>query len=267
VLGGPLGYPVTAFALRTTLAAVAIIAGLIVFIELGRWFGARRRALPGIREELESSAIDAAVFALFGLLIAFSFSGALDRFDNRRTLIVAEATAIETAYLRLDLLPASAQPELRALFREYTESRLAYYRKITEVPEAKAERYRARAIQEVIWSHGVEAARATGDTAVIMLVTSALNGVFDAEVERIAALNRHPPLVIFGMLFAVGFASAFLAGYSTAGGPRNWARVVVFSASLAVAVFVILNLEYPRYGLIHLELADQPLHDVLERMQ
>jgi len=265
VLGGPLGYPVTAFALRTTLAAVAIIAGLIVFIELGRWFGARRRALPGIREELESSAIDAAVFALFGLLIAFSFSGALDRFDN--TLIVAEATAIETAYLRLDLLPASAQPELRALFREYTESRLAYYRKITEVPEAKAERYRARAIQEVIWSHGVEAARATGDTAVIMLVTSALNGVFDAEVERIAALNRHPPLVIFGMLFAVGFASAFLAGYSTAGGPRNWARVVVFSASLAVAVFVILNLEYPRYGLIHLELADQPLHDVLERMQ
>ena len=257
----------TAFALRTTVAAVAIFAGLIVFIEVGRWFGARRRALGEGREEHEGSAVDASVFALFGLLVAFSFSGALDRFDDRRKLIVAEATAIENAYLRLDLLPASAQPELRALFREYAESRVAYYRKITEVPEAKAERYRALDIQEVIWKQAIEAARATGNTAVLMLVTSALNGVFDAEVERIAALNRHPPLVIFGMLFAVGFAAAFLAGYSTAGRPRNWSRVVVFSASLAVSVFVILNLEYPRYGLIRLGIADQPLVDVLERMQ
>ena len=90
--------------------------------------------------------------------------------------------------------------------------------------------------------------------------------MIDVEVERIAALYRHPPFVIFGMLFAVGFAAAFLAGYSTAGRTRNWSRVVVFSASLAVSVFVILNLEYPRYGLIRLGIADQPLVDVLERM-
>jgi hypothetical protein len=252
---------VTVFALRTALAAAAILAGLVVFLELGRWFGARREG------ERESSAIDASVFALFGLLVAFSFSGASERFDHRRTLIVAEATAIGTAYLRLDLLPAGSQPALRALFREYVESRLAYYRKIAEVEEAQAERDRALAIQEVIWKQAIDAARATHDTAVLTLVASALNAVVDAEVERIAALRRHPPLVIFGMLFAVGFASAFLAGYSTAGRPRNWSRVVVFSASLAVSVFVILNLEYPRYGLIRLGVADQPLVDVLERMR
>jgi hypothetical protein len=255
---------VTAFALRTALAAAAIFAGLLVFVELGRWIGARQRAPGG---ERESSAIDASVFALFGLLIAFSFSGALERFDHRRTLIVAEASAIGDAYLRLDLLPASAQPALRALLREYVESRLAYYRKLTEVPEAEAERRRALALQAVLWERAIEAARATRETAVLTLVASSLNAVFDVEVERIAALHRHPPLVIFGMLFAVGFAAAFLAGYSTAGRPRNWSRVVVFSASLAVSVFVILNLEYPRYGLIRLEIADQPLVDVLARMR
>jgi hypothetical protein len=217
VLGEPLGYAVTGFALRTALAAAAIFAGLVAFVELGRWFGGRWRALGEGREEGAGSAIDAAVFALFGLLIAFSFSGALERFDHRRTLIVAEANAIQTAYLRLDLLPTSTQPALRTLFREYVESRLAYYRKIAEVQEARAERDRALALKEVIWKQTIEAARATGDTAVLILVGSGLNAMIDAEVERIAALHRHPPLVIFGMLFAVGFAAAFLAGYSTAG--------------------------------------------------
>jgi hypothetical protein len=257
---------VTAFALRTALAAAAIFAGLVGFVELGRWF-ARRRAPGEGREEGPSSAIDASVFALFGLLIAFSFSGALDRFDHRRTLIVAEANAIGTAYLRLDLLPASSRPALRARFREYVESRLAYYRKIADAQEAKGERDRALALQEIIWKQAIEAARGEANPAVLSLVGSGLNAVNEAEVERIAALLRHPPLVIFGMLFAVGFAAAFLAGYSTAGRPRNWSRVVVFSASLAVSVFVILNLEYPRYGLIRLENADQPLVEVLERMR
>jgi hypothetical protein len=144
---------------------------------------------------------------------------------------------------------------------------MAYYEEIADVQRAKAERNRARALQDVIWRQAIEASRAEKNPAVLSLVGSGLNAVIDLEVERIAALRRHPPAVIYGMLFAVGFASAFLAGYSTAGGPRNWSRVVVFSASLAVSVFVIFNLEYPRYGLIRLEIADQPLVDVLERMR
>ena len=258
---------VTTFELRATLVAAAMFAGLVGFVELGRWVGTRRRAPGEGRDEAPGSAVDASVFALFGLLIAFSFSGALQRFDHRRTLIVGEANAIATAYRRLDLLPAASQPTLRAFFREYVASRLTFYGMMTDVEKAKAERGRALALQDVIWKQAVEAARTTGDPAVLSLVGSGLNAMFEVEVERIAALQRHPPLVIFGMLFAVGFAAAFLAGHSTAGRPRNWSRVVMFSSSLAVAVFVILNLEYPRFGLIRLEAADRPLVEVLERMR
>jgi hypothetical protein len=87
------------------------------------------------------------------------------------------------------------------------------------------------------------------------------------EAERIAATQQHPPAAIYAMLFAVGFASAFLAGYAMAGNPRDWARVAVFAASLGVAVFVILNLEYPRIGLIRFGAADEPLAEILERMR
>ena len=72
------------------------------------------------------------MFALFGLLIAFTFSGGASRLDTRRQLIAEEANAIGTAYLCLDLLPASDQPALRGLFRDYLDSRLAVYRKLPE---------------------------------------------------------------------------------------------------------------------------------------
>jgi hypothetical protein len=257
---------VSPFELRAALLAVAMFAGLLACVELGRWFGVRRRRSGEPHEETSGSAIDASVFALFGLLVAFSFSGALDRFDHRRTLIVGEAKAIGTAYQRLDLLPAGSQPALRALFREYVRSRLAYYRKMAEPELARGEREQVLALQGAIWTQAMDAARATGNTAVVTLVGAGLAAVSEAEVERIAALRRHPPPIIFGMLFLVGFASAFLAGHTTAGKARNWPRVVVFSASLAVAVLVIINLEYPRYGFI-LGDADQPLVEVLERMR
>lgn len=257
-----------AFVLRVALVSTAMFVGLLVFVEVGRWFGSRRRArLGGGPDDPSGSAIDASVFALFGLLIAFSFSGALDRFDRRRGLIVTEANAIWNAYCRLELLPAASQAELRPLFRQYLASRLAYYPKMYEPEKAKEERDHAHAIQEEIWRQAIAGARTVGTPAVLGIVTSSVSAMSDVEVERIAATHRHPPPVIFGMLLAVGFAAEFLAGHSTSGKPRHWSRVVVFSASLSVAVFVVLNLEYPRLGLIHLGNADLPLIEVLERMR
>ena len=101
--------------------------------------------------------MDGAVFALLGLLVAFTFSGAASRFDARRHLIVEETNAIGTAYLRLDLLPASAQPALRDLFRRYLDSRLEVYRKLPDLDAAKAELARSTQLQGEIWSQAVAA--------------------------------------------------------------------------------------------------------------
>ena len=91
------------------------------------------------------------MFALFGLLVAFTFSGAASRFEDRRHLIAAEANAIGTAYLRLDLLPSDAQPPLRELFLRYLDARFAVYRQIEDVSavEESARRERAVAVDDL----------------------------------------------------------------------------------------------------------------------
>lgn len=103
--------------LLALLSAVGLLVGIILLLELGRKLGRRRRGQDGEGAGAGLGVVEGAVFTLMGLLVAFTFSGAASRFDLRRQLIVEEANAIGTAWLRLDLLPAEAQPGLRELFR------------------------------------------------------------------------------------------------------------------------------------------------------
>ena len=93
------------------------------------------------------------MFALFGLMVAFSFSGAVSRFDSRRALITEEANDIGTAYLRIELLALGDQPAMKGLFREYVDSRLETYRKLPDIAAAEAELNHSSAIQGEIWKH------------------------------------------------------------------------------------------------------------------
>src|SRR6187399_822560 len=113
-----------------------LFAGMLAAMEAGRRIGVRRRARDPEGAEIGLGTINGAVFGLMGLLIAFTFSGAASRFDKRRELVVQEANNIGTAYLRLDLLPASAQPALRERFRRYVDARIAAYRALPDAAAA-----------------------------------------------------------------------------------------------------------------------------------
>jgi len=115
------------------LFAVGLFIGMLFLLEIGRRIGARKLANDPEGARTGTGAIEGAVFALLGLLIAFTFSGAASKFDTRRQLIVEETNAIGTAYLRLDLLPASMQPALRESFRHYVDARLGAYRKLPDI--------------------------------------------------------------------------------------------------------------------------------------
>jgi hypothetical protein len=97
-------------------SAFFVLPAMLLLLEAGRRFRVHHK-VPS-----ESPAIEGAIFALFGLLLAFTFSGAVTRWDVHRQLIVEESNDIGVAYLRLDLLPPAAQPALRQLFRDYTTS-------------------------------------------------------------------------------------------------------------------------------------------------
>src|SRR5580698_3177293 len=132
------------------LITVCLIVLVLGCIEIGR----RIRLLD---KDGKTSAglgvIDGAVFGLLGLLLAFAFAGADSRFQARRQLIVQETNAIGTAYLRVDLLPDAAQPQIRQDFRDYVDKRIAFYKDLTDNPEqSKAEFAEANALQQKIWT-------------------------------------------------------------------------------------------------------------------
>src|SRR5690349_9027453 len=112
-----------------------LFLSILVFVGVGRRMDIRRVIEETDRERVVLTTIETAIYALLGLMVAFTFGGAASRFDARRTLTVSEANAIGDAYLRLDLLPASAQPVLREQFRRYAVERMAVF---NALPDAHA---------------------------------------------------------------------------------------------------------------------------------
>ena len=117
---------------------MALLLATLVLLEAGRRIGAARIAADPDGAAAGVSAVEAAVFALLGLLIAFTFSGAAQRFDARRQLIIEEANAIRTAWLRLDVLSRDEQPPMRQLLREYIDSRVETYQKLPDAAASAA---------------------------------------------------------------------------------------------------------------------------------
>src|SRR5215510_10667152 len=110
--------------------AILLFVGMLIMLEVGRRLGIARRGRETEGERGSLGTIEGAVFALFGLLMAFTFSGAAMRFNEKRMLIAEEANTVETAYLRILLVSPHAQPSLQELFRRYVDSRLETYRKL-----------------------------------------------------------------------------------------------------------------------------------------
>ncbi len=245
------------------LYSLTLIAALLLFLYLGHRLG---QHIDKSGSSDGAGALNGAVFALLGLLLAFTFSGAASRFDERRELILQEANAISTAYLRLDLLPVAAQPELRELFRNYLQARLDSY-VTSDVLAARSAYQHSLGLQQQIWTQALAAAQTTNNTATLNLTAQALNAMIDITTGRLAATRMHPPDIIYLMLFGLASMAALLAGVSMASKPLPWLQVTVFALALSATMYVILDLEYPRLGLIRVDAADQLLHETLQAMQ
>ena len=242
---------------------------MLLVLETGRRIGKRYYSMEESEHHRGNRIlVESAIYGLLGLLIAFTVSGAANRFDARRTLTVQEANAIGTAYLRLDLLPAAAQPELRRKFRRYAEARLAVFRLLPDFAASNAEAVRANELQRSIWNEVIAALPGVPQSATLMLLP-ALNEMFDITSSRAIAGQAHTPLVILCALAVLALFCCLLAGYGLAGeNPLGSAlRMIGFALIVTLTIFVILDLDYPRVGLIRLDYADQALIDVLAGMR
>ena len=257
---------------RFTLITIGICIGLFVMVllllELGRKLGKRKLEKFGKEAESGVGVVDATVYGLLSLLIGFTFAGALSRFDHRRQLVAEEINAIGTAYLRVDLLPPAVQVPVREAFRAYMDALVSGYQN----PEASGAVLReGRALkhaQDVLWARAVAACLGPGGEQARILLLPSLNQSFDAV--QMEYLNRriHPPVIIYVMLGMAALAAAVFGGMGLAGGTtRNWSHIVGFAATIAIAVWVIVELEYPRIGLIRVTGFDETLMELRESMR
>jgi hypothetical protein len=249
--------------------AVSLFVGMVICLEIGRRLGTRKLAKDPQGGLAGLGVAEGAVFGLYGLLVAFTFSGAANRFDSKRELIAEEANAIGTAYLRLDLLPGDSQPALRKRFREYVESRLEVYRRIPDAEAVKTELSKSAKIQMEIWSQAVAATRLpTAHPDAAKLILPALNAMIDITTTRTMATRTHPPRIIFGLLFVLALVCSLLAGFGSAGSKRrSWLHVAAFATITVISVYVILDIEYPRVGLVRLDQYDSVLIELRDSMQ
>src|SRR5271169_6307453 len=154
-----------------------LFCGMLACFEIGRRLGRDTASEEAGKAGL--GVVEGAIFALLGLLIAFTFSGAATRFEGRRHLIVEEANDIGTAYLRIDLLPADAQPEIRDLFRRYVDAGTNTYAHVGEAETVARYLNESLELQNEIWQKSVAAASRSGNAAATMLLLPALNAMVD----------------------------------------------------------------------------------------
>lgn len=252
------------FTFSTILISAGLFAGMLVCFEVGRRVGRARLARDPEGLTVGSGPIEAAIFGLLGLLLAFTFSGAASRFETRRDLITQEVNAIGTAYRRLDVLPEDLKPGLRQLFRRYVDVRATVYRDQADKPLTAKRLAEGAELQNQIWVGAMRAFnRPETPVQAEVLLLAALNEMFDMATTRVGATMNHPPAVIYYLLAALSLVSALLVGYVMCGTElRSWFYMLLLTVTLSITFYVILDLEYPRSGTIRVDAADQLLQDL-----
>jgi hypothetical protein len=239
---------------------LGLFVGILICLELGYRIGSNSGRKNHELAYEGTGTIEAALFSLLALLLAFSFAGVTSRLESRYQLIVREANAIEMAYHRLDLLPATYRPGIRHLFRDYLNARVQAYEKLSKQEAAEEEFARASELQEQIWAQAFIASEADQTQNSARLLLPALNEMSDVTTSRSIAREIHLPALIFYLLICIALLTGLLAGYSMSKRQcRSWLHILIYAAIISVTICAIFDFDNPRYGLIKADAADKAL--------
>lgn len=250
------------FPLWTILVATG--AAFLAAAELGFRLGTWRRAATSESTRADLGITLGGLLGLLGLLLAFTFGMSGARYEERKSLVIEEANAIGTAWLRTDLVPEPMRSEARAALKAYTQLRLdiarSGSREILEQGIARSE-----ALQVPLWKAAVAAA-AAAPTPASSLFVSAVNEVIDMHGRRVGLAARNPiPAVILATLYGVSLLVVVALGFSRGlGGDRNAVATTLLALILAVVLNLILDLDRPSGG--YLRVSQQAMQDVRAMM-
>jgi hypothetical protein len=221
------------------LSAAAWIGGFVV--------RADRQLSDESRENF--AVVLAASLTLLGLIVGFSFSMAVSRYDQRKNYEEAEANAIGTEYLRLDLLPADAASAARALLRAYTEQRISFYTTRTASGLAQVDKDTLR-LQRQLWM-AVRSPALSQPDALKGLAVAGMNDVLNSQGYTQAAWwNRIPPAA-WAMMVLIAVLCNAMVGYSGGRGRPRSGALLILPLIVSISLFLIADIDSPRGGIIH----------------
>jgi hypothetical protein len=209
----------------------------------------RRRGAPDEDERQDLGVLVAASLTLLGLIIGFSFSMAVTRYEQRKNYEEEEANAIGTEYLRVTLLPATQAPTAQGLLAAYLNQRISFYttRDARRIEQISAETAR---LQGELWSI-VQYAAALQPTPIAALAVSGLNDVFNSQGYTQAAWWNRIPIGAWGMMAVIAVCCNFLFAYAAHHTEKRYKLFFVLPLIVAVSLAFICDMDSPRGGLIH----------------
>lgn len=248
-------------------AVVLLIFSLILLAlgEIGFRLARRQHDAKTDGRRTQISGIQGAFLGLLALLLGFTFSMALGRFDSRRNLVLSEANAIGTTYLRASFLPPPHQAAVEILLRSYVDLRLPLYDSATSSQALESYETRSAQVQRQLWAHAVAAGREAPSPLIVAFVT-ALNEVIDLDASRLHALRSHVPGAAWLLLLLVSGVGCYISGYVAGlSGARTAFSTILLPLLIAIVITLISDLDAPRRGIIGI--SKQPLLDLRQSLQ
>jgi hypothetical protein len=214
--------------------------------KIGLFLRSRRRNLAeGLHED--HAVIVSATLTLLALIIGFSFSMAIGRYDQRKNYEEEEANAIGTEYVRADLLPTDNATKVRALLKEYLEARILFYR-VGDNHELQQVNTRVARLQSDLWS-AVKNPANNQPTPIIALAVGGMNDVLNSQGYTQAAWSNRIPPGAWILMIAIAIGANLLVAYTSRHSQVGF-RIVILPLILAVAFFLVADIDAPRRGVI-----------------
>ncbi len=243
---------------------VLIVTILILMLinEIGYRFGRRSAEKANADQKATASVLVGAILGLLGLLLAFSFGIVEARFSDRKALVLEDANAIGTAFLRAKTIPEPYGARVRRLLTEYADLRLA-----PKDPEALQEALlESPKLQKRMWTEMAALAEKAPESPIVALFEDALNHMIDLHESRVTVgFYQRLPLPILVTLYAVSMLGLLVLGYvSGLGLSRLLAGTMTLVLAISSVVMLIVELDHPSSKLF--QVSQQAMADTHQMM-
>ncbi len=219
-------------------------------VRIGVFFRKRRRSLEE-NERDDFGIIMAAILTLLGLIIGFSFSMAITRYDQRKNLEEAEANAIGTEYVRVDFLPTTDAVRVRSLLRSYLDQRILFYKTRDELQLRQIDATTTQ-LETDLWS-AVQAPAAAQPTPLVTIAVTGMNDVLNTKGSAQAAWWNRIPNAAWGLMVTIAICCNLLIGYGARRGPAKTMLLLVLPLIVSISFSLIADIDSPRGGIVRVQ--------------